>query len=305
MLPADTKTFNKAVAMAQAGQKQEAYAILNDLVSRIKDSGNLYLWIAFTTPDMDEARYMINKAASIDPANPALGQAFNWLADEEAKLKVATPALAGVSSGSQASNAYTNSAPPPTDHYKIVSPASEPAQPDNSTYPEKGRRWLLPVVFGGAILLGVAGIVMLFYTLFIGDKIAMQGLPVYSNATRLDFGADRDKLGQFFEAMTFGMMKDVQYEAYTIKATEKSKALAYYDKELKSQGWKLSPSVTSDKDSLGYTKDKKVVMLSVFKSSQGNGTTILPGFNNKIQSDELFVMVMVAELNVNLDGFKF
>jgi len=299
MFAADTKTFNQAVAMAQAGQKQQAYTILNELVSRIKDSGNLYLWIAFTTPDMDEARYMINKAASIDPANPALGQAFNWLADEEAKLKAPVPAMAAVSSNYQITPAYSNSAPPPPPT-QAVTPASEPTPLPINTSP-KGRRWLLPVVFGGAAVLGVVGIVLLVYTLFIADKIAMQGLPVYNNANKLDLGGERDNISKLFEGLSFGLIKNIQMEVYSIKTTEKNKAQAFYDKELKNQGWKYTPEASKD-GSYSYLKDNKMFLITI--SQPANSTLILPGFNNKVQADEVLMLIMVAEMSINQSSFK-
>jgi hypothetical protein len=79
----DEATFKQAVAMAQAGKKQEAYADLIKLsrATGAKDS-NLLLWVAFTTSDMAEAEAAIRMAQANEPGNSNLVQANEWYKNE-------------------------------------------------------------------------------------------------------------------------------------------------------------------------------------------------------------------------------
>lgn len=72
-------TIKQAIEMAQNGNKKEAYT---ELIKLSKVAGgknpNLLLWIAFTTPDLDEAEAALNMVESLDPANPNLTGAREW-----------------------------------------------------------------------------------------------------------------------------------------------------------------------------------------------------------------------------------
>ena len=71
--------FNQAVNMAKAGRKGEAYQQFKALeVGHSKDA-NLQLWLAFTTPYSSEANSAIARAAKLDPFNPNIAQAREWL----------------------------------------------------------------------------------------------------------------------------------------------------------------------------------------------------------------------------------
>lgn len=43
--------FNQAIALAQAGHKQDAYDLFSSLRQHYPQDLNLLLWLAFTTPD--------------------------------------------------------------------------------------------------------------------------------------------------------------------------------------------------------------------------------------------------------------
>ncbi len=86
----DLATFNKAVAMAQAGNKIEAYTRLKDLQQHHPKDTNLLLWIAFTAPTLTEAQKDVAIASSLDPRNPSVVQARTWLAQEMARRTLVT-----------------------------------------------------------------------------------------------------------------------------------------------------------------------------------------------------------------------
>jgi hypothetical protein len=103
----DLATFNYAVQLAQTGQKAEAYRYLSTLV---RTNGNhtdtsLLTWLAFTTPDLNEAKLAISEIERLEPNNPSLPGAKNWLASELAKQPPAAPPV------------FMESAPPPSSSY--------------------------------------------------------------------------------------------------------------------------------------------------------------------------------------------
>lgn len=83
--------LNRAIALAQAGSKTQAYQDLKGLAkeSGAKDS-NLLLWLAFTSPDLEEAETAINMAEGQDFANPNIDAARQWLRKEKQKAFAAT-----------------------------------------------------------------------------------------------------------------------------------------------------------------------------------------------------------------------
>lgn len=85
MQNADLESFNHAVELANTGRKQEARAILAQLLRTYPNDPNILLWLAFTTEDLNQSRQAIQKARMIDPNYPALAGAESWLAQQEQK----------------------------------------------------------------------------------------------------------------------------------------------------------------------------------------------------------------------------
>jgi hypothetical protein len=83
------REFAEAIALAQAGQKDLAYEKLLALskATGAKDT-QLLLWIAFTTPDLEEAATAIRMAEAANPDDPTILTAYNWLRAERIKPKV-------------------------------------------------------------------------------------------------------------------------------------------------------------------------------------------------------------------------
>jgi hypothetical protein len=77
--------LNDAIALAQSGLKSQAYAELKDLV-RITNGKDVtvLLWLAFTTSELEEAETAITMAETVEPANPNVTGAKNWLLQEKA-----------------------------------------------------------------------------------------------------------------------------------------------------------------------------------------------------------------------------
>jgi hypothetical protein len=90
MQPAELEKFNQAVALAQAGRKQEARSLLAELLRTYPNDPNVLLWFAFTTDDLNQSRLALEKVRALDPANPALPGAESWLAQQQAAMAPAS-----------------------------------------------------------------------------------------------------------------------------------------------------------------------------------------------------------------------
>lgn len=82
MTEQDTQTMNQAIALAQAGLKTEAHSTLTQLNLKYPNEPNLLLWLAFTSAKPTQAENFLNRVAQVDPQNPALAGARNWLSNQ-------------------------------------------------------------------------------------------------------------------------------------------------------------------------------------------------------------------------------
>jgi hypothetical protein len=79
MNPTDQTLLNEAIALAQHGEKLQAYTRLKTLLRTNPKNLTLLLWIAFTAPDLTEADLALAKARLVDPNHPDLARARKWL----------------------------------------------------------------------------------------------------------------------------------------------------------------------------------------------------------------------------------
>jgi hypothetical protein len=87
MLTTDIERFNQAISLAQSGQREEARVIIVQLLRTDPNDPNLLLWLAFTSGKIEQARLALSKVRVIDPTNPSLPNAENWLMEQEAQQK--------------------------------------------------------------------------------------------------------------------------------------------------------------------------------------------------------------------------
>lgn len=119
----DLEKFNDAVALAQAGKKQEAYQRLKALsiATGAKDP-SLLLWIAYTTSDLEEAETAIRMAEATNPNSQSVNAAYEWLRQQ--KLKIPPK---------QQSNQNTAQTMPPPNFIPPAYPANNQAYSKNNT----------------------------------------------------------------------------------------------------------------------------------------------------------------------------
>ena len=78
---------NHALALFYSGHKELAYEFIKSIAKCNPTNANFLLWMAFTTPKLEEARLAIQKAGQLDPSNPTLPAARQWIEAELRKPK--------------------------------------------------------------------------------------------------------------------------------------------------------------------------------------------------------------------------
>jgi hypothetical protein len=84
----DLQSFNLAVNLAQSGNKEQAYQQLKALEQTNYKEVDLLLWLTFTAPTIREAESYVEKISIVDPINPNLARAKQWVDERKIKLKV-------------------------------------------------------------------------------------------------------------------------------------------------------------------------------------------------------------------------
>jgi hypothetical protein len=75
------------IQLAQNGSKEEANRLLNELFLIRPNDTTLLMWLAFTSSDLTTSRNYINRIAQLEPNNPTLPNAQQWLATQESQAK--------------------------------------------------------------------------------------------------------------------------------------------------------------------------------------------------------------------------
>ncbi len=118
MNPIDLQTFNQAVSLAQAGQKQDAYGQIKTLYYNYPDNTDVLIWLAYTTPDSAEADWALNRATNIEPGNARVASARDWLAQEKAKQWNSPPPPPTMPVMPMPQPQYYQPLPPPQPYYQ-------------------------------------------------------------------------------------------------------------------------------------------------------------------------------------------
>lgn len=87
------QAFNQAVALANTGQKEQAQLLLARLAADNPTSSQVWLWYAFTQSDLAKAEWALNRVQQLEPANPDLRHAYNWVASEKLKQPIDKPSF--------------------------------------------------------------------------------------------------------------------------------------------------------------------------------------------------------------------
>jgi hypothetical protein len=130
------------------------------------------------------------------------------------------------------------------------------------------------------------------------DALRAAGFPVYSGATRLDL-APRDRetiINSYADTGQSGNVKNLEFEFYKLKKSDKNTALDFYDTELSKMGWLAPPrnSVNTGSFNLNsYQKAKQSFF--VFTSEVPADAYPLPSVRDQVRADELLLIVFRTE----------
>lgn len=302
MTPTDKQKFDQAVALAQAGRNQEAYNILGQLAPSNPDDSNIMLWMAFTASDPAKARLMLGKVAMLDPDNPALPGARNWLAAQEKKLTpvaAAKPVVAAATAAQTSPEPATTPAPAarlkPEVEVSTPKPKAAPAKkPKTRSQSRNARALRLGLMLGGGlIVVFLIYLGLLLIGLIGGVNTDSLEVPSYTGGTRLDLGkTDQDGVIGGLNLKSSSFTNRVSFDTYVIKNNDKNKALDFYNNEMKNRGWLVSPRFNSPTLSReAFLKASRTVVVGLT-----SGTNLPPSVLSKMKPDESLLIVIVTQL---------
>jgi hypothetical protein len=130
------------------------------------------------------------------------------------------------------------------------------------------------------------------------DSLWAAGFPVYSNAARLELTPqDRETIiKSYADTSQPEKVKNLEFEFYKLKKSDKNNALNFYDRELTRLGWLAPPrnSVNANSFNLNsYQKDKQSFF--IFTSEVPPDAYPLPSIRSQIHQDELLLIVFRTE----------
>lgn len=79
----DQQKLNQLIEQANKGEKNKAYAELCKLQKKNPTDTNIWLWLAFTAPDITTARQAVREATRLNPGDASVRAAHRWLGDQE------------------------------------------------------------------------------------------------------------------------------------------------------------------------------------------------------------------------------
>jgi hypothetical protein len=196
--------------------------------------------------------------------------------------------------------------PTPTHETKAAASVREPAariktaKAAKAKIRPKGRGRLILSLVCLVIFLGLGGAIIAAI-LVNGpgaDSLRAAGLPVYNNAARLELTPQEREtiIKSYADTSQPEKVKNLEFEFYKLKKSDKNDALDFYDRELTRLGWLAPPrnSVNANSFNLNsYQKDKQSFF--IFTSEVPPDAYPLPSIRSQIHQDELLLIVFRAE----------
>lgn len=96
--------YNQAITLAKMGHREQAYSFFKKIAFGNPQDQNVIFWLVYTAPSLGIAQELLDRAHFINPENPALVQANQWLTNEKLSL------------------------PQPAEGYSLFPPANHPTQ---------------------------------------------------------------------------------------------------------------------------------------------------------------------------------
>ncbi len=168
------QAMRPAVAAAQAGDKANAYNLFQQIAAVHPGSADVWVWVAGTSPNIDEAESAFERAHALDPNNQGANLGLRWVALKRQGAGQPTMPQA-TDSGTDAPPEMIFFTPHSTDSlsaHRVAMPTPETgplatAQPKTATpapgESKKARKFTLdPVVIGVLVAIIIAIALFLF-----------------------------------------------------------------------------------------------------------------------------------------------
>lgn len=127
MTESDLTLFNNAIQLFNNGQKVTANNNFKELAQRYPLDTTIWLWLAFSSSELREARAALSQIEQLEPNNPNLPNARNWLQQWE-QQNAAMPASLPTSNDQQVYISPTATETQP--RQESLSPTAQPAIPN-------------------------------------------------------------------------------------------------------------------------------------------------------------------------------
>ena len=76
--------MQRGIAASEAGDKQTANAIFRQVAEQYPDNVEVWVWLGWSSSDMDEAEGAFTRAAELDPSNEEVALGLRWVMSQRA-----------------------------------------------------------------------------------------------------------------------------------------------------------------------------------------------------------------------------
>ncbi len=90
--PSLQEAMQRGVAASEAGDKQAAHAIFQQVVEQFPKAVEPWVWLGWTSPDIEGAEAAFMQARAVDPMNEEVAMGLRWVASQRAEAP-AQPAV--------------------------------------------------------------------------------------------------------------------------------------------------------------------------------------------------------------------
>ena len=263
----DLQAFNEAVAAAQSGQTQAAHLELSNLHLNYPSDTGVLLWLAFTAGGWETSNYYLEQVARLEPNNPSLPGAQDWLASQKPVPPqsqsipdpVFEPVGAAVSNSAySASSSYqtpsaTSSWSTTTLPSQVYGDTTETSSghangtgEDDAEYLPKKSKKPGPIMIAGGISLVaiIITIVLLLTGALNGPAFNGVGdIPAPPNGQQIPLTLDNSQFNQF--ALLVGNRQEGEYRVPNGKFNE---VVSFYRKQMVDNGWSTYPFLIGSSD---------------------------------------------------------
>ncbi|MDQ3930127.1 MAG: hypothetical protein M3328_13390, partial [Chloroflexota bacterium] len=84
--------MQRGIAASEAGDKQTANAIFRQVAEQYPSNLEVWVWLGWSSPNLDEAEAAFARAAELDPGNEEVALGLRWVASQRPARPQPAPA---------------------------------------------------------------------------------------------------------------------------------------------------------------------------------------------------------------------